>query len=518
MAKIKIYDSTLRDGAQAQGVNFSLEDKLAIAVKLDQLGIDYIEGGYAVSNQKDMQFFVDVKSLGLKHSKIAGFGNTRRANNTVQEDASLNAIVNSGAAVATLVAKCWDFHVTEVIRCSLDDNLKICSESVKYMFDKGLKEVVFDAEHFYDGYKNNPEYSLKVLQAAAEAGANCLALCDTNGGCLPSEIFDITSAIVKALPGIEIGIHCHNDSDCAVANSLAAVSAGATHVQGTINGIGERTGNANLTTIIPNLAFKMGHETIGSENIQKLTEASIIFSEIANLAPVKNMPYVGESAFAHKAGLHVNALRKNSKTYEHISPDQVGNERKFLISELSGGANVIAELEKSGIKVEKKVIAQILEEVQDLENQGYQFEAATASFDMLVRKITGQYKPAFELIKYNVNVHHDVNRLSTEATIKLAVNNKIDHVVGEGDGPVDALYNAMRKSLDKFYPQLKSIHLVDYKVRIVNAKAATAARIRVMISTRDKSSVWNTVGVSENIIDASWKALVDSIEYKLSRP
>lgn len=516
MGKIKLYDSTLRDGAQAEGVNFSLEDKLLIAKRLDKLGIDYIEGGYAVSNPKDMEFFHRVKEMGLSNSKIAGFGSTRRADNTVEDDASLNAIVESGAPVATIVAKSWDFHVTEVIRCTLEENLKICSESVRYLFSKGLEEVIFDAEHFFDGYKNNPEYTMKVLQSAVEAGSTCLALCDTNGGCLPDQILKITSEVTKAFPSVQVGIHCHNDSDCAVANSLAAVSAGATHVQGTINGIGERTGNANLCTIIPNLTYKMGHETLDAEHLKMLTETSIYISEIANLVPPMNMPYVGESAFSHKAGLHVNALRKNTKTYEHIEPEMVGNERKFLISELSGRDNILAKLEKRQIEADKTIAKKILDKVQDMENQGYQFEAADASFDILVMKILDKYRPAFDLLKYHVNIEKVIDgKIITEATVKLTVDGQLEHVVSEGDGPVDALYNALRKSLDRFYPQINDMHLFDYKVRIVNAGAATAAKTRVVIETRDQDDVWGTVGVSENIVDASWQALVDSIDYKL---
>ncbi len=516
MAKIWLYDSTLRDGAQAQGVNFSLEDKLLIAKKLDQLGIDYIEGGYAVSNPKDMEFFYRVQELGLKHSKIAGFGSTRRADGTVEKDPSLNAIIESGAPVGTIVAKSWDFHVTEVIRCSLEENLVICSESVKYLFDKGLEEVIFDAEHFFDGYKHNPEYAMKVLESAVKAKASCLALCDTNGGCLPGEIAEITGKVVKAFPDMRVGIHCHNDSDCAVANSLFAIEAGALHVQGTINGIGERTGNANLCTIIPNLTFKMDRQTLDEEHLKMLTETSIYVSEIANLTPPINMAYVGESAFAHKAGLHVNALRKNKKTYEHVDPEVVGNERKFLISELSGRDNILAKLEKRNFEADKVVAKQILERVQDLENEGYQFEAADASFDILVMKVLNKYRPAFDLIKYHVNIEKDHSgNVITEATVKLSVDGQVEHVVSEGDGPVDALYNALRKSLDRFYPQIKDMHLFDYKVRIVNAGAATAAKIRVVIETRDKDDIWGTVGVNENIVDASWQALVDSIDYKL---
>lgn len=515
MDRVKIYDTTLRDGMQAEGVSFSLEDKLLIAKRLDELGVDYIEGGYAVSNPKEMEFFLRAAELGLKNSRIAGFGNTRRADRTVEDDPSLNAIVDSKASVATLVGKCWDLHVKDVLRCSLEDNYAICSESVAYMKKKGL-EVVFDAEHFFDGYKTNPEFAMKVLASAAGAGADVICLCETNGGCLPGEVYDITQTVCKELGGVVVGIHCHNDTDCAVANTLSAVRAGARHVQGTINGIGERTGNANLCTIIPSLAYKMGYSVLDDENIRMLTEISRFLFEIANLLPVDSMPYVGESAFAHKAGLHVDALRKNLKTYEHIDPSLTGNERRFLISELSGASNVLAKLEKRKLSHDRELAKRILQTVQKLENEGYQFEAAEASFDLLIKKELGTYEPKFDLEKYHVNVERNrVDDVVTEATVKLRVGGVVEHVVSEGDGPVNALDKALRKSLENFYPILREMSLIDYKVRVVNARAATAAKVRVVIESRDHDSIWGTVGVSENLIDASWKALVDSVEYKL---
>ncbi|MGD0785578.1 MAG: citramalate synthase [Sedimentisphaerales bacterium] len=515
MEKIKIYDTTLRDGMQAEGISFSLDDKLAIAKHLDKLGFDYVEGGYSSSNPKEMQFFLDVAKLNLKGTKIAGFGNTRRADATVQNDASLNAILACKTSVATLVGKCWDMHVTEVLRCRLEDNIKICAESVEYMKSKGL-EVIFDAEHFFDGFKKNPDYALKVLSAVVDAGADVLALCETNGGALPQEVYDITKAVKQKFGKVSLGIHCHNDTDCAVANSLAAVHAGARHVQGTINGLGERTGNANLCTIIPNLALKMGYEVLSFDKIKMLTEISRFVSEIANIQPVSNMPYVGESAFAHKAGLHVDALRKNKKTYEHIDPSLVGNERRFLISELSGKANVLAKLEKANITQDPHLARKILNEVQNLENKGYQFEAAEASFELLVKKMMGTYRPFFKLEKFHITVEKDLyGKMVSQATVKLNVNGSVEHVVNESDGPVDALYGALCKSLERIYPSVREMHLIDYKVRIVNPAAATAATTRVVIETRDKDAIWGTVGVSENIIEASWQALVDSVEYKL---
>ncbi len=517
MGKIKLYDTTLRDGMQAEGVSFSLEDKLAIARCLDELGLDYIEGGYAASNPKEIQFFAEAAKLDLKNAKIAAFGSTRRADTGVSDDVSLNTMLACKTQAATLVGKTWDMHVTEVLGCSLDENLTICAESVEYLKKHGV-ETIFDAEHFFDGYKENPEYAMKVLAAAASAGADAIVLCETNGGCLPEQVYEITKAVCGQFGNIVVGIHTHNDTDCATANSLAAVRAGARHVQGTINGLGERCGNANLCAIIPNLAFKMGLEALSPEKIKTLTEVSRCVFEIGNLSPVMNMPYVGDSAFAHKGGLHVDALRKSKRTYEHITPELVGNARRFLISELSGRSTVLAKLEKAKIAEDKQLARKILTRVQELENEGYQFEAADASFDLLIKKIMGTYKPFFDLIKYHVTVEKRANGADvTEATVKLRVGDKTEHVVGEGDGPVNALDAALRKSLENFYPSINEVHLFDYKVRVVNARAGTAARVRVIIESRDKNSIWGTVGVSENIIEASWQALVDSVEYKLQK-
>jgi len=502
---------------QAEGVSFSLEDKLAIAGRLDALGLDYIEGGYAGSNRKEDEFFAEAARLRLKNSKIAAFASTRRAGSTVADDAFIRAVLACGAKVATIVGKTWDMHVKDVLCCSLDENLAMCAESIEYLKSKGL-EMLFDAEHFYDGYKANPQYAMKVLTAAAEAGAEVLVLCDTNGGSLPHEIEQITAAVCREFGSAEIGIHAHDDAGCATANSLAAVRAGARHVQGTINGFGERCGNANLCVVMPNLALKMGFDVLSPEKLRTLTEVSLFVFETGNLTPAINMPYVGESAFAHKGGLHVNALRKNTRTYEHIAPELVGNERRFLISELSGKSTVLAELEKAQIAQDKDLAGKILDRVQQLENEGYQFESANASFDLLVKKIIGTYKPAFELIKYNTAVEKRVSGdIVSEATVKLRVGNKVEHVVGEGDGPVNALDAALRKCLENFYPSVKDVHLIDYKVRVVNAGAGTAARVRVIIQSRDKQAVWGTVGCSENIIEASWQALSDSVDYKLQK-
>ena len=515
MAKVKIYDTTLRDGMQAEGVSFSVEDKLLIAKKLDEFGIDYLEGGFPLSNPKEEEFFRRVSELGLKNLKIATFGTTRRAGNTVQSDPCIQALIACEAPVVTLVAKSWDMHVTDVLRCSLEENIDLCADSVAYCVAKG-REVVFDAEHFFDGYKANPEYAMKVLKAGVDNGVTTLSLCETNGGALPHEIYEIVETVCKAFPNVDVGIHCHNDTDCAVANTLAAVRAGARHVQGTINGIGERTGNANLCTIIPNLSLKMGYETVGKEKLRGLTELSRFVFEIANMAPATHMPYVGESAFAHKGGLHIDALRKNKQTYEHIGPEQVGNERKFLISELSGASNVLDKLEQRKLDSDKALARRILNRVQEMENEGYQFETAEASFDLLIKKEMGDYQHMFDLMKYHIDVERrDTGEMITEATVKLQVDGKTEHVVSEGDGPVNALDGALRKALVPFYPNIDEMSLIDYKVRVVNARAGTAAKVRVVIESRDNNSMWGTVGVSENIIEASWAALVDSVEYKL---
>jgi len=426
---IRLYDTTLRDGMQAEGISFSLEDKLSIVQCLDKLGIDYIEGGYAGSNPKEMQFFTEAAKLRLKNSRIAAFGNTCRADCSVSDDVSLNAMLACKTSVATLVGKSWDMHVTKVLSCSLDKNLKLCAESVKYLKAKD-REVIFDAEHFYDGYKKNPRYAMKVIAAAAEAGSDALVLCDTNGGCTPNEVYEITKAVCKEFSTMVIGIHTHNDIDCAMGNSLAAVRAGAKHVQGTINGLGERCGNANLCILIPNLAFKMNIETLKPEKIKTLTKVSRFIFEIANLTPTANMPYVGESAFAHKGGLHVNAQRKDKHAYEHIEPELIGNKRRFLISELSGRSTVLAELEKAKITKDKKLASKILNRVQQLENEGYQFEAAEGSFELLVKKVMGTYRPSFELIKYYVTTEkRTTGKLVAEATVKLTVDGITEHVV-----------------------------------------------------------------------------------------
>ncbi len=502
---------------QTEGLSLSLEDKLTIAKKLDQFGLHYIEGGYAGSNPKEMQFFEQVPRLGLKNAKIVAFGSTKRPRTRLSSDPSLQAILACNTTVATLVGKAWDLHVTDVLGCSLDRNLAICEQSVKFLKSHG-RQVIFDAEHFYDGYKDNPEYAMKVLTAAAEGGAEVLVLCDTNGGSLPMEVYEITTEVCRRFPDVTVGIHAHNDADLATANTLAAVQAGATHVQGTINGLGERCGNANLCAVIPDLVFKMKLPAVPDSKLKTLRDLSRFVFEIANMTPAPNMPYVGDSAFAHKGGLHVDGLRKNRRTYQHIDPSLVGNQSRFLISELSGKSSILAKFEKARLAQDKKLARKMLKHIQQLENQGYQFETADASLTLLLQKLMGTYSPSFELIKYYVTVERLADGgMVNEATVKLRVGDSVQHVVGEGDGPVNALDAALRKALEVVYPTLRDMHLIDYKVRVVNARAGTAARVRVIIESADKTDTWGTVGVSENIIDASWQALVDSVEYKLHK-
>lgn len=518
MKKVWTFDTTLRDGAQSAGVSFSVEDKLAITRALDAVGIDYVEGGYAVSNPKEMAFFHDVRKLDLKHAKVVAFGNTRRADARPEEDASLKAILEAQTSVVSLVGKSWDLHVEVVLRTTLAENLNMIRDSVAFFVAAG-KEVIFDAEHFFDGYKRNPEYALSTLQAAQDAGAACLVLCDTNGGTLTGDLSRIVSEVAGKMRA-PLGIHVHNDSDLATANTVAAVAAGAVHVQGTINGLGERTGNADLCAVIPNLTLKMACEVLPDDNVKRLTELSRYVYEVANMIPRESQPFVGVNAFAHKAGLHVNALLKSKQTYEHIDPASVGNERRILISELSGRSNVTAKVGHDAALADPANVKKVLQAIQDLENEGYQFEAAEASFELLVRRITGHFKPHFELEKYTVLVDKradDSGTPLTEATVKLLIDGKIEHTAGEGNGPVSALDSALRKGLQKFYPALKDMRLIDFKVRVTNPREATAARVRVIIESRDHDAIWSTVGVSENIIDASWRALVDSFEYKLTK-
>lgn len=520
MRAIQIYDTTLRDGSQGEGVSFSLQDKLNITQRLDEMGIDYIEGGYPLSNEKDAEYFRRVQQLHLKHAKICAFGMTRRKGISAAEDPGMRALAESGAPVCTVVGKTWDFHVTEVLRVTLEENLAMIRDSVAFLVSQG-REVIYDAEHCFDGFKANPEYAALTISAAAEGGARLVVMCDTNGGSMPEEVARLAQEAQRILAkyNVPVGIHCHNDCELAVANSLAAVDAGAVQVQGTINGIGERCGNVDLISVIGNLAHKKhGYQVLGGRSLEHLTELSRYVYETANIHLRPGQPFVGQSAFAHKGGMHVHAIARATSSYEHMDPVLVGNERRILVSELSGRSNIAAMTSKHKLQDDRALQEKILDQVVKLENRGYQFEAAEASFDLLVRKCAGKFQPHFDLVKYHVEVGHEQNgRPVTEASVKLAVNGQLRHEVAEGDGPVNALDAALRKALNGFYPSLHDMRLVDYKVRVVNSEAGTAARTRVIIESADHNESWGTVGVSENIIEASWIALVDAIEYSLAK-
>ncbi len=518
MNQVIVYDTTLRDGAQGEGISFSLPAKIRIARCLDEFGIDYVEGGFAVSNPKDMAFFAEMKKVKLKHAKLAAFGSTRRANLAAAKDPGLAAILEAGTPVATIFGKSWLLHVEQVLRTTPAENLAMIADSVRYLKKHGL-EVVYDAEHFFDGYRDDADYALQSLAVAAEAGADALVLCDTNGGRLTSEVKDIVAAVARRFPGALLGIHTHNDSDLAVANSLAAVEAGAAMVQGTINGYGERTGNANLCSIIPGLVLKMGRKTACGPRLAQLRRVALLLDEIADQRPLKSRPFVGESAFAHKAGMHVDAVSKTTRSFEHVDPAAVGNERRILMSELSGASNVRLKTGEMGLVFQKDspAVKDILHKLENMEKNGYQFESADASFKLLVQKVLKKHVPFFELQGFSVAVQKmdAASKATTVATIKVAVKGQTELTAGEGDGPVDALNDALRKVLRRFYPAVDSVTLEDYHVRILNPETATKATTRVLIDSSDGHERWGTVGVSENIIEASWEALVDSVEYKL---
>ncbi|HEX4129281.1 MAG TPA: citramalate synthase [Pirellulales bacterium] len=520
MRRIQLYDTTLRDGSQGEGVSFSLQDKLLIAERLDSLGFDFVEGGYPLSNDKDTQFFQRMQGVPPKHAKLCAFGMTRRKAVAAADDPGMKALIAAGTPAVTIVGKTSDFHVTEVLRATLEENLAMIGETIAYFCAAG-REAIYDAEHFFDGFKANRDYALHTVRAAAEAGASIIVLCDTNGGTLPGDIAAMTRAAIEALP-VPVGIHCHNDCELAVANSLAAVDAGAVQVQGTINGLGERCGNADLISVAANLALKRrGFEVLQPGSIERLTELSRFIYELANQNYRNNQPFVGASAFAHKGGMHVHAVNRAASSYEHIHPEAVGNERRVLVSELSGRSNIEALTSKHHLQGDRALMDKILARVVELENRGYQFEAAQASFDLLVQKCAGTFRAHFERLNFHVTVeadgdpHGETSLLTTEATVKLRVGDRVRHEVAEGDGPVNALDAALRKALAEAYPSLADMHLVDYKVRVINSEAATAAGVRVTIESRDEHDVWGTIGVSENIIEASWLALVGSIEYKL---
>lgn len=514
--KVTIYDTTLRDGGQSPGISFSLDDKLRIAVALDNMKIDYIEGGWPGSNPKDDLFFEKIREKKLSHAKVVAFGSTRRKNITCEKDSLVQALVDAKADVVAIVAKTWDFQATVALKISLEENLSLIRDTVVYLKSKGLT-VFLDAEHYFDGYKSNATYALKALSVAAEAGADMLVLCDTNGGTLPHEVSEIVAATFQNTD-VALGVHFHNDTDVAVANSIAAILAGASSVQGTINGYGERCGNCNLTTLLPNLALKMGYKFAAANSIAHLTDLSRFVSETANLVHYTNMPYVGNNAFSHKGGIHVSALQRDTRTYEHIDPSLVGNTRQVLISELSGKSNVEFKAHELSIDLNEKpdISKNILDKVKQLEGKGFQFEAADGSFELIFRGVTGEYTPFFALKGFRVITEMDEkNNMNCEATIKVEVNGQEEHTAADGDGPVSAIDNALRKALDKFYPEIKEMQLIDYKVRVLNGKDGTAAKVRVLIDSQRNGEQWGTVGVSTNIIEASWQALVDSIEFML---
>ena len=519
MSFVTLYDTTLRDGTQAEDISFLLEDKIRIAHRLDELGINYIEGGWPGSNPKDVSFFKDIKKEKLSQAKIAAFGSTRRAKVTPDKDSNIITLVKAEPDAITIFGKTWDFHVREALRISLEENLELIFDSLEYL-KKHAPEVFYDAEHFFDGYKANPEYAIKSLKAAEQANADCIILCDTNGGTMPFEVAAIITEVKKHI-STPLGIHTHNDSDCAVANTLHAVDLGIVQVQGTINGFGERCGNANLCSIIPALKAKMKKECITDEQMRHLRDISRFVYELANISPNKHQAYVGNSAFAHKGGVHVSAIQRHPETYEHMRPELVGNCTRVLISDLSGRSNILAKAEEFNINLDSKdpVTLEILDNIKEMENRGYQFEGAEASFELLMKKALGTHKKFFHVLGFRVidEKRGDDQKPLAEATIMVKVGGKVEHTAAEGNGPVNALDNAIRKALEKFYPKLKELKLLDYKVRVLPAGQGTASSTRVLIESGDKHSRWGTVGVSDNIIDASYQALIDSIDYKLHK-
>ena len=516
MSKVKLYDTTLRDGAQGEGISYSVMDKVRIAQELDKLGIHYIEGGWPGSNPKDMEFYLKMAKVRLKNSVLVAFGSTRKAHTHANQDQNLKAILKSQAKIVAIFGKTWDLHIKDVLKTTLDENLQMIKDSLSFLASKGLI-VFYDAEHFFDAYKANKEYSLKCLLTAQEAGAKAIVLCDTNGGTLTSEISRVIQEIRPKI-NVGLGIHCHNDAGLAVANSLVAVEAGCDMVQGTINGYGERCGNADLIPLIANLKLKLGIDCISDDKLKELTRASHFVSEISNMRQKNDQPYAGVSSFAHKGGVHINAVMKNPRTYEHIEPSLVGNRRRILVSELAGKTGILIRAKELELDLSKEdpQTKRILKLIQNLEHQGYHFEAAEASFELLMKKALKKYKKFFELEGFRVVVEkRSDKKIASEAIIKLKVKGVKEHTAAEGDGPVNALDNALRKALKDFYPTLSKMHLSDFKVRVLEEKAGTASRVRVLIQSQDETDTWSTIGVSGNIIEASWQALVDSGEYKL---
>ncbi len=518
MRKIEIYDTTLRDGTQAEDFSLSLEDKIRITKKLDELGVHYIEGGWPGSNPKDVGYFQEIKNYDLKYAKIAAFGSTHHPTTVASEDPNLTALVQAETEVITIFGKSWIVHIRDALRTTPERNLEIIRDSLAFLRPRA-KRLFYDAEHFFDGFKDNPEYAVTTLKTALAAGADCLVLCDTNGGTLTSDLREIIQRVKEEVPGAALGIHTHNDAELAVANSLAAVELGVNHVQGTMNGVGERCGNANLCSIIPAVMVKMRFGCISEEQLGRLREISRYILELANVPSNKYQPYVGRCAFAHKGGVHVSAVERNPETYEHIQPEVVGNRRRTLISDLSGRSTIVRKAKKYGIDISSKdpVAMQVLEEVKQLENEGFQYEAAEGSFELLLNRAVGNLKRYFELIGYRVLVskHHESQPSWAEATIMLKVGGKVEHTAATGVGPVNALDNALRKALERFYPQIATMRLSDYKVRVLPGSDGTGAKVRVLIESVDTDNVWSTVGVSYDILEASWQALVDSFTFKL---
>jgi len=514
--KIRIFDTTLRDGTQAETISFSAEDKLHIAKRLDEFGIDYIEGGWPGSNPKDMAFFNLARDTQFKHARMVAFGSTKRAKNAIENDQNIRYLLEAETPVVAIFGKSWILHVEKALRITLEENLELIRESIAYLKSKG-KEVIYDAEHFFDGYKDNAAYALETLVAAQAAGADLISLCDTNGGTLPSEITRIITDVRKQV-NIPLGIHAHNDGGLAVANSLVAVEAGCVLVQGTINGYGERTGNADLCSVIPNLQLKAGYQCVPPENLAQLTSVSHYVSEIANLAHPNGLPFTGRSAFAHKGGVHVSAVMKDPRSYEHIEPELVGNHRRVLVSDLSGQSNIVFKAKELNIDLDRHQgkISEIVTTLKEREHQGYQYEAAEGSLELLISKIKSEYHDFFNLKGFRILIEkNEDGEQRSEATIRMEVNEMVEHAAAEGDGPVNALDNALRKALTKFYPEIHEMKLSDYKVRVLNARDATAAKVRVLIESAADGDTWGTIGVSENIIEASWQALTESISYFL---
>ncbi len=519
MQTVQLYDTTLRDGTQGEGISFSVAEKLKIAQRLDEFGLDYVEGGYPGSNPKDIEFFRRAKELRLNRAKITAFGMTRRKGVVAHEDASLQSIVATGVEVATLVGKSWTLHVTDALRTTLDENLRMIEESVAYLRSKGL-DVIYDAEHFFDGCRADATYALQTLEAAVRGGASVLTLCDTNGGRLPREVAEMTQAVVRRLPDLRIGVHTHNDSGLAVANGIAAIEAGATLIQGTINGYGERCGNADLIQVVPILQLKMGYSVVSDETLRSLSSLSNYVSGCANVRPDDRQPFVGRSAFAHKGGMHVSALLRRPETYEHIEPAVIGNERRVLVSELAGASNILFKAREYGIEIQRdsSILRELVETIKEMERQGYVFEEAEASFELLLRKATGAYRPLFSPVGFQLvnETADDLGRTAlAEAIIDVEVAGERLRSTGQGNGPVNALDHAVRKALARNYPEIRRIQLSDYKVRILGEEVGTSALVRVLVQCSMGSRSWTTIGVSTNTGEASWRALVDAIEYGL---